>query len=122
MTPNEYQQLALTTESTHVPLESMRDSRLLHAAMGCCTEAGELQDTIKRELFYGKTAEPSHQVEEFGDLLWYIAIGLDALGMTMEDCMQRNIAKLKTRYPEKFTEHHAIHRDLEAERAALGGE
>jgi hypothetical protein len=33
--------------------------------------------------------------------------------------MRANIRKLKARYAEEFTEHAALHRDLDAEREAL---
>ena len=36
-----------------------------------------------------------------------------------EQGMQNNIDKLKARYPEKFTEHHATNRDLDKERKEL---
>lgn len=35
------------------------------------------------------------------------------------DTLERNINKLKKRYPEKFTEYHANNRDLDAERKIL---
>jgi hypothetical protein len=35
--------------------------------------------------------------------------------------MDRNIAKLRTRYPEKFASDRALNRDLEAERKVLEG-
>jgi NTP pyrophosphatase (non-canonical NTP hydrolase) len=42
-------------------------------------------------------------------------------GYTISDALERNIAKLAKRYPEKFTERHALIRDLDLERAALLG-
>jgi NTP pyrophosphatase (non-canonical NTP hydrolase) len=122
MTPNEYQKLALRTE--HTPWiasgpDFVRLSRLLHAALGLCTEAGELQDQIKRHLMYGKDFDPTNVMEECGDLLWYIALALDATGYSLSDCMERNINKLRARYPEKFTSERALNRDLDAEREML---
>lgn len=133
MNANEYQKLACVTESPR-QVVSREDNgqwrteqyakqlnRLLHSAVGCCTEAGELQDALKRELFYGKPFDATNLCEEYGDLLWYVAIGLDALGVSMEDCMERNINKLKARYPAKFDAAKAVNRNLDAERAALEG-
>jgi len=40
-------------------------------------------------------------------------------GFTMEEAMERNIAKLMKRYPDKFTSEAALNRDLDAERRTL---
>lgn len=92
---------------------------LLHAAMGACTEAGELVDVIKKYLFYGKEIDKVNLKEEYGDELWYIALGLRKLKTTFSECMKMNIDKLKLRYPENFTEDNAINRNIKAERDLL---
>lgn len=121
----DYQTEALRTESGLEPiadfawLTDANPSRLLHAAMGMATEAGEFLDPIKKHLFYGKPLDLVNLREEVGDLLWYIAIACDALDTTIDAEMQRNIAKLRKRYPEKFTSEAANERDLTAERAIL---
>jgi hypothetical protein len=86
MTPYEYQQLALRTENTPTFLFGTNGavdykslSRLAHAAIGICTEVGELQDALKKELIYGKPIDPVNVLEECGDVLWYLAIGFDAI-------------------------------------------
>lgn len=116
MTPNEYQKLAERTSATAgAPLEV----RMLHASMGFCTEAGEFMDPIKREHFYNKTFDRNNSIEEIGDLLWYIAEACNALGVDMEEVMIKNIAKLKVRYPDKFTTENALNRNLEEEYKTL---
>ncbi len=139
MQPNEYQQLALRTEFTPIfiqdpnidqpingnnpglALTARQYARLMHAALGACTEVGELQDAIKKNLIYGKAFDGVNVVEECGDVLWYIALALHAAGYSMEECMQRNIDKLRARFPDKFTQDQAITRNLDVERAALEG-
>ena len=93
--------------------------RLLHGAMGLCTESGELQDQLKKHIFYGKPLDLVNISEECGDLFWYLAETLTAIDARFVDVMQRNIDKLRARYPEKFTEDKAINRDLVAEREVL---
>lgn len=93
--------------------------RLLHGAMGLCTEAGELQDQLKKHIFYGKPLDIVNIAEECGDLFWYLAETLTAIDQKFVDVMQRNIDKLRARYPEKFTEEKALNRDLDAERSIL---
>jgi NTP pyrophosphatase (non-canonical NTP hydrolase) len=129
MTPNEYQKAALRTEHTPLFVDDHADqvdgvnmARLIHAALGTCTEVGELQDMIKKHLIYNKPFDKVNVLEECGDVLWYLALALDASGYTLEECMERNIAKLRKRFPERFTTEHALARNLTAERQALEGE
>ncbi len=93
--------------------------RILHATMGVSTEAGELLDAVKKTLFYGKPLDTVNLKEEVGDLFWYMAILCDELGLSFEEAMERNIAKLKARYGDKFSEEMAQNRNLELERATL---
>jgi NTP pyrophosphatase (non-canonical NTP hydrolase) len=123
---NDFIKLAIRTESTKMPIicnrdafDDITDNRLLHAAMGLSTEANEFLDPLKKHLFYGKPLDLINLKEELGDMLWYMAIAMDALDTTFEVEMERVINKLRIRYPDKFTEHDAINRDLTAERRKL---
>ena len=108
---------AIRTESSKVFLEGKK--RLLHAGIGIATESGEFLDALKKAIFYGKELDRVNLKEELGDLLWYIAIAMDELGTDFETEMERNIKKLKARYPEKFRKEDALERDLEKERGIL---
>ncbi len=126
MTPSEYVANAIRTESPNFSMNysteedtSNRMIRILHGALGCVTESGELADTVKKTLYYGKEFDWVNAVEEIGDILWYIALLCSALNIDMEEVMERNISKLRHRYPEKFTEEKANNRNLEAERKIL---
>lgn len=92
---------------------------LLHAILGIADEAGELAKALKVALFYRKGLNADNVVEEAGDLLWYIALGLHAVGRTMSECMRGNISKLAARYGEAFTEDAALVRDTNKELEAL---
>lgn len=124
MQPSEY--LKQTAATDHDDLGAFKMSercaesaRLLHYVLGVGTEAGELQDAVKRWVAYNKPLDKVNVKEEIGDIFWYLARLCDELGLTFEECMARNIEKLRTRYPNKFTEHDAVNRDLEAERKVL---
>jgi NTP pyrophosphatase (non-canonical NTP hydrolase) len=126
--PDEYQQAALRTErtpnfiSTHSAAgHDEMLGRLLHAALGACTETGELQDMIKKHLIYDRPLDKVNVLEECGDAIWYLSLALSACGYTMSECMERNLDKLRKRFPDKFTTERANERDLDAERAALEG-
>jgi hypothetical protein len=60
--------------------------------------------------------------EENGDLSWYQALGLAAIKRSMGECLERNVAKLKVRFGDRFDADRAINRDLAAERKAIEGE
>jgi NTP pyrophosphatase (non-canonical NTP hydrolase) len=123
MTPEDYVIAASRTEPPDGPilhrLANERTVRLLHAAFGLCTETGEIQDTIKKHIFYGKPVDTANLEEEFGDVLWYLALLCRYLNVSFEQMMAKNIAKLKARFPEKFTEELALNRDLKAEQTAV---
>lgn len=126
MTPNEYQDLAMRTApepGSGEPIELGIDvdgRAVVHGAIGLATEVGELQDAIKRAMFYGRPLDAGNVVEECGDVLWYLALVLQSAGYTLEEAMAKNIAKLRARYPEKFTADAALNRDLAREAQAMG--
>lgn len=124
MTPEEYIKAVLVTESNTFPEIRNRmglaaNIRLMHAIMGMVTETGEFTDVLKKAIYYGKAIDKVNLAEEIGDLLWYVAVALDVLGITFEEVMERNIAKLKARYGDKFSKMRAQHRNLETEREIL---
>ncbi|MCF8060126.1 MAG: nucleoside triphosphate pyrophosphohydrolase family protein [Bacteriovoracaceae bacterium] len=124
MNSKNYIQDAIRTESTDFQSMDQRlgengTKRLLHAGIGLATEAGEFLDALKKHIFYGKELDRVNLKEEMGDIFWYMAIACDELGVEFEPLMERNIAKLKARYGEKFTENKAENRDLESERVIL---
>jgi NTP pyrophosphatase (non-canonical NTP hydrolase) len=104
MNPNHYQKLALRTEKpcvpfapgdppdgkmfplfdTLVPADDILCTRLYHASLGISTEVGEIEDAVKRVLIYGKPFDRVNVLEECGDVLWYVAIGADAISWSMQ--------------------------------------
>lgn len=92
-----------------------------HGIIGMATEAGELLDAMKKTLFYGKPLDRTNIIEEIGDIYYYAQVTLDELGVTPAEVKERNINKLRARYPDKFTTEAALCRDLDAERKVLEG-
>ena len=86
------------------------DFDLMHAAYGVAGEAGEFADCIKKHQIYGKDFDRDNAIEELGDLLWYIALACNALDTTMDQVAMANIAKLRKRYPDKYSDQHAAAR------------
>jgi len=116
--------LCRRTESPVNPLDpslfpNSTMNRLLHSGIGIATESGEFLDAMKKALFYGREVDTVNLKEELGDLLWYIAIAMDALETDFPTEIARVINKLQVQFPDKFSEHHAANRDLDAERKEL---
>lgn len=129
ITPDEYVRLAMRTECEELePLARMcpfdgdplLPIRLVHALLGVSGEAGELSENVKKWVFYGRPLDRQEMKEELGDLLWYVALACDALGVPLSEVMEANISKLQSRFPEKFTTEKANSRDTVAEKEAMG--
>ena len=128
----EAQAAAVVTESMYdgaiQRISSPEIMRLLHAAIGLCTETGEIQDALKRHIFYGAPLDRVNLMEEGGDVSWYLRLlaeGLRDLAgdrCSFEEMIRRNIEKLRIRYPDKFNEAAALNRDLTREREVLTGD
>jgi NTP pyrophosphatase (non-canonical NTP hydrolase) len=103
---NVYQTLASRTAKDM----GTKDLNLIHAAMGLASDAGEFVDAIKKHTIYGKPLDYNNAVEELGDVLWFVALACDTLGISMGCVMRENIDKLTKRYPEKYTDTAAIAR------------
>lgn len=107
MTINEYQQLALRTEShTNSDLD-----RILQGVMGLAGESGECVDLVKKHIFQGHSLDLEHLMKELGDVAWYLAITADSISYTLEEVLETNIKKLESRYPDgKFEAGKSIYR------------
>jgi hypothetical protein len=100
-------------------LRNPKTIRLLHAAIGFATEAAETLKALHDYIYTEEGLDVVNLVEEKGDRFWYEAIEADALGVTFEDAMRINNHKLRTRFPDKFTQDQALTRDLISEREIL---
>lgn len=95
------------------------DSKLLHAILGIGTEAGEVQDLIKKSMYYSKPFDKLTLKEELSDLLFYIQAAAECINSSLGEIMAINVAKLSTRYPNGYSHDKAIVRDKEAELKAM---
>lgn len=115
MNLKEYQQLA---KNTLAQLDNPLMDQL-HMVTGLVTESAELADAYKKHFAYGKELDLVNIKEELGDVLWYLANFCTMLNIDTSEIMSSNIAKLKARYPNKFTQEDALNRDLNVERNIL---
>jgi NTP pyrophosphatase (non-canonical NTP hydrolase) len=106
------------TENTCAKLETKQED-IFHMLFGITTEVGELTDIFKKALAYGKVIDWINVDEELGDLMFYIASFCRINNISLNNIINKNVAKLEGRYPEKFSEYRALNRDLEKEREIL---
>jgi NTP pyrophosphatase (non-canonical NTP hydrolase) len=103
MTFDEYQQQALTTAISHP--DPLMNKTIW--AMGVSGEAGEVIEKWKKIVAYkaGKISQEDvvELSKELGDVVWYIAVLADSLGLSFDAVMQQNIAKLADRKARHVT-------------------
>ena len=110
-TLNEYEAAAMRTAKDMGSIES----NLTHAALGVTSDAGEFATVVKRVVCYGKPIDSISKegkpetlrdvmIEELGDTLWFIVLAAQTLGTDLEAVAAANIAKLKLRYPAKYSD------------------
>lgn len=103
---NEYQKLAETTAG-----KMNQEKRLANFAMGVAGEAGEVCDYLKKVLFHGHDLDKDVLIKELGDVMWYVATLANTVDIDLEEIAERNIEKLKRRYPEGFSKNKSINRE-----------
>lgn len=109
MNINEYQALAMRTLNKELDKKDI----LINAVMGLCGESGEAIDIVKKHISHGHELNREALIKELGDIAWYLAEASTALDIPLEEVLQRNIEKLKSRYPEGFDSMRSIHRSEE---------
>lgn len=98
MTFDEYQAAAVTTA-----LKSSDDPLLQNSiwVMGIAGEAGEVVEKWKKAVAYrqGKFSDEEFAdfKKEFADVIWYVAVLADSLGLSLDELMQANLDKLASR-------------------------
>lgn len=121
MKANEYIKNAIRTECGDYDFSATNgvSPRVEHAVMGVVTEAGEMMSALKKTKIYAKELDKINLIEEVGDVMWYLALLADELGVSFEEIWDKNIRKLKVRFPEKYHEDLALNRKLDHERSEL---
>ncbi|OYN91963.1 nucleoside triphosphate pyrophosphohydrolase family protein [Parenemella sanctibonifatiensis] len=92
----EYQRLALRTAA-----DPDKPDELFHLVLGLLGETGEVAEKFKkwvRDQGSDRAALDTEAIgKELGDVLWYLAVLADHLGLSLADVGAANIAKLASR-------------------------
>ncbi|MBW3003458.1 nucleoside triphosphate pyrophosphohydrolase family protein [Candidatus Woesearchaeota archaeon] len=94
----EYQELCkLTAKKFPTP-----EHEILTWGLGIAGEAGDVASCIKKTFAHDNDKKDGIK-ENLGDAFWYAAMICNFFGWDMEEILQKNIDKLKKRYPDGFT-------------------
>lgn len=110
---------AINTGIATIPDDKIQ---LLHGALGIASEAGEIMEEILKSILENRPVKATGLAsitEEGGDVMWYLALLFRQINTDFETVGAVNLRKLAKRYPDQFTNEHALNRDLDAEKGAL---
>lgn len=77
----------------------------------------KIADYVKKFIAYGKEINVEIEKKAIEAIVWSLTI--EDTGLSFEVDLQKNIDKLKARFPEKFNTKDALNRDLNKERKIL---
>ena len=105
---------AFTHRIADLYYQNFPTERMLTAAVGLSAEAGEFTEIVKKILFQGKPVNDEnlfHLKRELGDVMWYVMQACMALDISLDEVIEMNIDKLKSRYPGgEFDAHYSENR------------
>lgn len=104
ITANDYQRACLRTAT------SDKSEWLENAIYGIIGEAGEIVDLVKKHKWQGHELDKEALILECGDCAWYLSLLMSAVDCTLGEMYEKNIEKLKRRYPEGFSKDRSINR------------
>lgn len=104
---DQYQIEALKTRNQSLDwLENVQHSLLMLAS-----EVGEIAGTYQKFVYQGHDVpKPEDTAKELGDVLWAMSNLADLVGYSLEEIAEMNIAKLRKRYGESFSEEGSVNR------------
>jgi NTP pyrophosphatase (non-canonical NTP hydrolase) len=100
MTLDDYQRAAARTINARLS----DTERLVDAAAGLAEEAGEVLGLVRKHAYMGHELDRQRLTRELGDALWCVAGVAGALGVTLEQVAATNLEKLRSRYPEGYSD------------------
>jgi NTP pyrophosphatase (non-canonical NTP hydrolase) len=100
MTLDEYQLAAARTLNQQLTAKE----RLLDAAAGLAEESGEILGVVRKHVYQSRDLKREQLTTELGDALWCLAMTAASAGIALEDVAAANVAKLRSRYPDGYSD------------------
>lgn len=98
--------------STRTLPKKNRFNNLSNYALGLTGESGEVADELKKVIYHGHDLNVDKIKKELGDVLHYVSGLASMLELSLDDVANRNIEKLKKRYPNGFSEEDSRNRTI----------
>lgn len=70
----------------------------VYLASKLCCESAEVLEPLLKELYHGKIVDHDNLISELGNVLWYLAVLSNALGIDLSAVAAHNIRKLRSRH------------------------
>lgn len=87
------------------------EQRITNAALGLTGESGEVADLVKKSRFQGHELNVDKIKKELGDILWYLNLMADCVGLDLEEIAEANLEKLYCRYKDgNFSSEQSVNR------------
>jgi len=90
----EYQRLARRSMNDGLSV----NGQILMCLVGLLGELGEVSEPLKKHIFRGQQYSLDSITLELGDVLWYLTMLADTLGIDMSDVAEYNVTKLAIRH------------------------
>jgi NTP pyrophosphatase (non-canonical NTP hydrolase) len=81
------------------------EKKLSLGGLGVAGEGGEVADLVKKILHHEVPLQSVREklIKEMGDVHWYLEYLAAAIGVTTQDMLDANVAKLRARHPNGWT-------------------
>jgi NTP pyrophosphatase (non-canonical NTP hydrolase) len=100
MTLDDYQSAAARTTNPKLS----EAERLMDAAAGLSEEAGEILGLVRKHVYQAHALNSDRLQTELGDALWCLAMTAQSAGISLEQVAAANVSKLRTRYPQGYSD------------------
>lgn len=83
---------------------------LSNYSMGLAGETGEVLEPLKKFLYHGHELDMNKVANELADVIWYVSALANTMGINLSVALDRNVEKLKQRYPAGFDTNASVNR------------
>jgi hypothetical protein len=108
-----YWYMAIACDELGITFEDLEDAEVdgtVDNWVGVLTNTAVFLDLQKKWIYYGKAMTKERLIAALAQIYEYLLRELDDAGYRLDEILAENIAKLRARYGEKFSEEAAVNR------------
>lgn len=113
-----FRELSIKIESVHFS-DLIEEEKPFNTLLSFLKVSLKFLDLLKKKIYYGKEINKETMIELSIKMYSLLLNYSKSNGANFEEILDKNIAKLKARYGDKFSSEKAINRDLEVEKTIL---